>query len=165
MSPTRPRPGRPLWLTYDASADAAYVYLTERIGAGGVGRTITVDPVEVRGMVNPDLDHEDRLIGVEVLDARSRLRADLIASAVVQATPQDLSGTLGAVMDGYKLVLIGEVAPRDGMALELALDSGEQIAEVFEDGATRERSVRFYTDQPVPLEVLQWLLSEAERRL
>jgi len=68
-------------------------------------------------------------------------------------------------MDGYKLLLVSEVNPRDGMALELALDNGEQVAEVFEDDETKERTVKFYTDTPVPLAVIEWFLAAAARRL
>lgn len=68
-------------------------------------------------------------------------------------------------MDGYKLLLVSAVGERDGMSLELARESGEQVAEVFEDDATRERTVTFYTDQPVPLAAVEWLLSEAAHKL
>ncbi|WP_228373708.1 hypothetical protein [Demequina soli] len=57
------------------------------------------------------------------------------------------------------------VGERDGMALELSRDTGEQIAEVFEDDESRARSVTFFTDEPVPLAVVEWLLSEAARQL
>lgn len=68
-------------------------------------------------------------------------------------------------MNGYKLLLVSAVGVRDGMALELAAESGEQIAEVFEDDETGARTVRFFTDQAVPLPVVEWLLSEAANRL
>jgi hypothetical protein len=68
-------------------------------------------------------------------------------------------------MNGYKLLLVSAVGQRDGMALELATDAGEQVAEVFEDDATRIRTVTFYTDGPVPLPVVDWFLSEAANRL
>lgn len=59
-------------VTYDAEADAAYIYLVDEIGAGGVARTYPCDPSEVGGMVNLDFDAGGRLVGVEVMDA-SRL--------------------------------------------------------------------------------------------
>jgi len=68
-------------------------------------------------------------------------------------------------MKMYKLLLVSAVGDRDGMALELATESGEQVAEVFMDDLTGARTVRFYTDHPVPLDVVTWLLSEAARRL
>jgi hypothetical protein len=51
------------------------------------------------------------------------------------------------------------------MALELARESGEQVAEVFEDDATKLRTVTYYTSEAVPLPVVEWLLAEARRRL
>ncbi len=68
-------------------------------------------------------------------------------------------------MNGYRLLLVSAVGERDGMALELSRETGEQIAEVFEDDESRARSVTFFTDEPVPLAVVEWLLSEAARQL
>ena len=64
---------------YDRDADAAYVYLVEEIPSGAVARTVTVDPREVSGsIVTLDLDSENRIIGLEVLDASRRLSAELL---------------------------------------------------------------------------------------
>lgn len=68
-------------------------------------------------------------------------------------------------MKGYKLLLVSAVGDRDGMALELAEKSGEQVAEVFVDESTGYRTVRFYTDSAVPLDAVEWLLAEASRQL
>jgi|GEM_PF-2487300 len=68
-------------------------------------------------------------------------------------------------LNGYKLLLVSAVGSRDGMAVELARESGEQVAEVFEEDTSKNRTVTFFTDQPVPLNVVKWLLSEAEREL
>ncbi|WP_157622655.1 hypothetical protein [Nostocoides sp. Soil756] len=57
------------------------------------------------------------------------------------------------------------VGTRDGMAMELDTVDGEQIAEVFEDEATKERTVTFFVDRPVPLEAIQWLLDRARTEL
>jgi uncharacterized protein YuzE len=70
-----------LRLEYDRETDAAYVYLCEEIHAGGVARTISVDPQAIRGVVNLDLDDDDRVIGLEVLDASRMLRPELLAVA------------------------------------------------------------------------------------
>ena len=70
-----------LFLTYDADADAAYVYLRMRL-FGGVAATL---PVEAGGNylgINLDFDTEQRLVGVEVLDAERRLPAQLLEQAV-----------------------------------------------------------------------------------
>lgn len=65
-------------VTYDVEADAAYVYLVGEIQAGEVTRTVCVDPVEVGGMVNIDLDVDGKILGIEILDARSLLRPDVL---------------------------------------------------------------------------------------
>jgi len=69
-------------VTYDRSVDAAYIHLEERIQPGGVAYTYPCDPLEVRGEINLDFDHEGRLLGIEVLDASKMLPAAILASAV-----------------------------------------------------------------------------------
>jgi len=64
-------------VTFDKEADAAYIYLAESIGTGGVKKTYPCDSREVGGMINLDFDAEGRLVGVEVLDA-SRLLPDAL---------------------------------------------------------------------------------------
>jgi len=68
-------------------------------------------------------------------------------------------------MTHYKLVLASSVGQRDGMALELAEPNGERVAEVFEDDKTRQRTVKFYTLDPVPLDAIEWLLERAQTDL
>jgi len=68
-------------------------------------------------------------------------------------------------MIGYRLLLVSAVGARDGMALELDAVDGEQIAEVFEDEVTKERTVTFFVDRPVPLEAVEWLLARARTEL
>lgn len=63
---------------YDPEVNAAYIYLTHEILAGGVVKTVPVDPVAIGGMVNRDLDSEGRIVGIEVLDARAKLDPDLL---------------------------------------------------------------------------------------
>jgi uncharacterized protein YuzE len=59
-------------VTYDAEVDAAYIYLVDAPLPGSAVTTLSLDPREVNGEVNIDLDFEGRIIGIEVLDA-SRL--------------------------------------------------------------------------------------------
>ncbi|WHP16204.1 DUF2283 domain-containing protein [Cellulomonas sp. ES6] len=68
-------------VTYDAGVDAAYIYLAAEVRAGGVARTVPVDPRETDGMINLDFDAEGRLVGIEVLDASRFLSPDLLALA------------------------------------------------------------------------------------
>jgi hypothetical protein len=65
---------------------------------------------------------------------------------------------------GYRLILASAVGERDGMALELTLDNGTRVAEVFEDDETRRRSVSLFMSD-VPLEAIEWLLAEARSQL
>ncbi|MFE6857262.1 DUF2283 domain-containing protein [Nocardia sp. NPDC057668] len=65
-------------VTYDPVADAAYIYLTREIPAGGVTKTVPVDPIAIGGMVNLDLDANGVIVGIEVLGARSKLDPDLL---------------------------------------------------------------------------------------
>lgn len=65
-------------ITYDSDADAAYIYLVDEIGAGGVDRTVPVEAIATHAMVNLDFDASGKLIGIEVLDASNLLPDDLL---------------------------------------------------------------------------------------
>ncbi len=71
-------------IEYDREADAAYIQLVEEIGAGGVHKTVGCDPAEVDGMIHLDFDADGRLVGIEVLDASSKLPPELLAQADVR---------------------------------------------------------------------------------
>ena len=68
----------PLRVTYDAEANAAYVYLVPEIKPGGVARTVPVDGGAHPWMVNLDVGSDGRILGIEVLDARRLLPAALL---------------------------------------------------------------------------------------
>jgi len=71
---------RPLPISYDEDADAAYI----RFSPGdvfNVDSTYSCDPVEVNGMINLDFDSDGRLVGIEVLDARSKLPEAILRPA------------------------------------------------------------------------------------
>ena len=63
-------------ISYDKEVNAAYISLTERIGVGGVKKTVPVD-----NDINLDFDSEDRLVGIEVLAASDRLPAEVLSEA------------------------------------------------------------------------------------
>ena len=65
-------------IEYDREVDAAYIYFANDIAAGGVARTVCIDPDAVGGMVNLDLDEEGRILGLEVLDASRLLPQGLL---------------------------------------------------------------------------------------
>ena len=67
-------------ITFDKEADAAYIYFT-KTDAGEVKRTYLCDPNENDGMINLDFDKNNRLVGIEVLDASKKLPAELLEGA------------------------------------------------------------------------------------
>lgn len=66
---------------YDRVADAAYIQIAERDEYRQVGATVMLDPVEVGGIVGVDLDEDGRIVGLEVMDARSMLTPSVLAQA------------------------------------------------------------------------------------
>ncbi len=67
-------------VTYDPSADAAYVYFRP-IEPGGSRVQCPVECPEAAAIVVLDLDREGRLIGVEIVGARQGLPAELLTAA------------------------------------------------------------------------------------
>lgn len=63
---------------YDAEADAAYIYLVNKIEPGEVAKTIPVPSPGDPWTVNLDVDGEGRLLGLEVLAANHRLRPEVL---------------------------------------------------------------------------------------
>lgn len=70
----------PLKMTYDSSANAAYIYFAEETTATGAGRTVQVEWTGIRGMVNLDLDSSGHIMGIEVINASKILPAALLAA-------------------------------------------------------------------------------------
>jgi len=68
-------------ITYDRSADAAYIYLA--VFQGQVGKMYACDPIEVGGQINLDFDLSGRLLGIEVLDASHKLPRELLEAAEI----------------------------------------------------------------------------------
>ncbi|MEV0204107.1 DUF2283 domain-containing protein [Streptomyces sp. NPDC050788] len=60
-------------VTYDQKANAAYIYFVDPQARPKVARMYPCDPVEVGGMINLDFDENERLVGIEVLAASSKL--------------------------------------------------------------------------------------------
>ncbi len=79
-------------ITYDASVDAAYIYVVDRIGAGAVHKTYPCEPDGVTGSINLDFDASGHLLGIEILGAKSVLPAEVLMKADSLAT-HDLSKT------------------------------------------------------------------------
>ncbi|TYK51119.1 DUF2283 domain-containing protein [Actinomadura decatromicini] len=69
-------------VTYDQQANAAYIYLLDPTQAGTKSAHMyACDPVDVDGVINLDFDAEGRVIGIEILDARSKLPRYLLDAA------------------------------------------------------------------------------------
>ncbi len=68
-------------VSYDRSIDAVYIYLVSEVVPGQAATTYACDPSEVGGHINLDFDSEGRLIGIEVLDASTKLPAELLRTA------------------------------------------------------------------------------------
>jgi uncharacterized protein YuzE len=71
-------------VTYDPSADAGYIALRD-IESGGAKHTVPLDSesgdVESLGQIVLDFDQEERLIGIEVLNASEVLPPELLREA------------------------------------------------------------------------------------
>ena len=73
-------------VSYDASVDAGYIYLRD-IESGGSKHTVPLDPLEADGGIEAlgniilDFDGEERLIGIEVLNASDVLPPELLRDA------------------------------------------------------------------------------------
>lgn len=68
----------PLRVTYDAEANAAYIYFVQDIEPGGVAKVVPFDPSD-GVMVNLDLDADGRILGLEVSAARTLLSPKLLS--------------------------------------------------------------------------------------
>ena len=65
---------------------------------------------------------------------------------------------------GFSTRLASSAGERDGIGLELTLDDGGVIAEVFEWEATGERTVTLFRPD-LPLATLLWLLERVDTEL
>ncbi|MFS0911013.1 DUF2283 domain-containing protein [Microbacterium sp. 179-I 3D2 NHS] len=76
-------------ITYDAEADAAYISVVERIGAGEAAQQVSfIDTPNGESQLNLDFDAAGYLLGVEVLVASKALASEVLAAA---SPPEDAS--------------------------------------------------------------------------
>jgi uncharacterized protein YuzE len=68
-------------IKYDSRADAAYIWIADDIGQGGVASTYLCNPIEIQGMINLDFDADGHLVGIEVMDASKRLPPEALLAA------------------------------------------------------------------------------------
>ena len=64
-------------ITYDKDADAAYIYLVDKILKGAVERTI-----ELNGDILLDFNKDKKLIGVEILHASKNMPKQAISKMI-----------------------------------------------------------------------------------
>ena len=70
-------------VTYDRSANAAYIYLVPTVDEGQITKTYACDPIEIVGQINLDFDASGQLLGIEVLDADRLLSEELLKEAEI----------------------------------------------------------------------------------
>jgi uncharacterized protein YuzE len=68
-------------ITYDKSADAAYISFIENPNSGWVKSTYPCDQNQINGMINLDFDQDGKLGGIEILDASKKLPVELLKLA------------------------------------------------------------------------------------
>ncbi|MCJ1697557.1 DUF2283 domain-containing protein [Rathayibacter caricis] len=77
-------------ITYDPTADAAYIMITDRIADGSAVQQLdSIATPGGLGEVILDFDADGRLLGVEILNAR-----DVLPSSVIDAALRDSSSDL-----------------------------------------------------------------------
>lgn len=64
-------------MTYDADADAAYIYVTDPIAPGEAVRQAILDDTPLMSVI-VDFDADDRLLGIELLGVSRLLRSDAL---------------------------------------------------------------------------------------
>ena len=69
-------------ITYDSGADAAYIYLVPYVAPGRASHQVVVEGVPGDSEIVLDFDSEGRILGIEIIGARSCLTQDLLRSAV-----------------------------------------------------------------------------------
>jgi len=64
-------------ITFDKKANAAYLYIVD-IGSADVVRTQECDVDQMLGSINLDFDKDNRLVGIEIINANQVLPKRLI---------------------------------------------------------------------------------------
>lgn len=75
-----------VWVEYDGLADAVYVRLVSVVRPGEATKTCSVAPSDENGLVNVDFDSSGRMLGIEVLDAASRLASEVLAGRGIRVS-------------------------------------------------------------------------------
>jgi len=65
-------------LEYDKSVDSVYIKLDSSINQTSHAFTYCCNPIEVEGQIHLDFDDDNRLIGIEILQASKKLPLSLL---------------------------------------------------------------------------------------
>lgn len=68
-------------MTHDSDANAAYIYLVEKIDRGEVARSCVADIAMDNAAITIDFDGEGRVLGIEIPGASQALRAETVRAA------------------------------------------------------------------------------------
>lgn len=67
-------------MTYDPEADAAYIYVVDKIGPGEAKFTRTMDK-KINGTVALDFSEDGKLLGIEIIPGANLLSKKVLAKA------------------------------------------------------------------------------------
>ncbi|WP_326565244.1 DUF2283 domain-containing protein [Amycolatopsis rhabdoformis] len=177
-----------LKVTYDAAADAAYVYFTDPAVEPRSVYMYPCDPVEVSGMINFDFLADGRVLGIEVLAARSKLPAYVLDGAERIDRPARLSNRGPVRAGGSRMARARRTTKETFNGTEIELTEDDTITATertlnFVDPTWREDAVILVVSLPrgcafteatvavhphrgsVPAAFLAWALGVAERRM
>ncbi|MEV0070726.1 MULTISPECIES: DUF2283 domain-containing protein [unclassified Amycolatopsis] len=164
-----------LKVTYDASANAAYVYFTDPATEPRSVHMYPCDPIGVGGMINLDFLADGRVLGVEVLDARGKLPQFLLEGAeridrpargedfrTVTATKETFNGSeiklFDVVTAGERLIEFRDAAWRE--------DAAVLVVSVPRGSSWTDASVTINPSRgAVPVAFLAWATEIAKQRI
>jgi uncharacterized protein YuzE len=69
-------------IVLDKESNAVYIYLSN--SKQFVTKTYLCNPQEINGMINLDFNQEGKLVGIEIMDALSKLLPEVIQKAEVR---------------------------------------------------------------------------------
>lgn len=68
-------------MTYDPEADAAYIYVVDKIGPGEAKMTRTMDNRKINGTVSLDFSEDGKLLGIEIIPGANLLSKKVLEKA------------------------------------------------------------------------------------
>ena len=68
-------------MTYDPEADAAYIYVVDKIGPGEAKITRTWDDKKINATIAFDLSEDGKLLGIEIIPGANILSKKVLAKA------------------------------------------------------------------------------------